>query len=344
MDKIKVSIVIPVYNVEKYLEQCMESIISQTLTELEIICVNDGSTDNSLKILEKYEKIDTRIKIISKKNDGLGAARNTGINAAHGEYIGFVDSDDFVDETMFEKLYNKGKSTGADVVLSNLDLYFDNTGERKIYRDVELYHELEKRNSFKAEQYTKIVRSIAVWDRIYKLDFLKKYNLKNPEHIIYEDALFSYQTTILADKLAVVNEPLYMYRKNTGVAITDKEIKNDKYKFDYLDNNLKIKQFLIDNNVYNVYFVDFWLYHFTGAIWHQGNTRNYSTFKKFFYGMKDMIDDDVYAFINCQSNEVIVDYINNLKNNKLMSFYITFGLTNKIKRLLHKIYERIFTL
>ncbi len=343
MNDIKVSIIIPVYNVEKYLNQCLNSIIEQTLKEIEIICVNDGSTDNSLLILENYKKIDSRIKIITKVNDGLGAARNTGIEAACGEYIGFVDSDDFVDKTMFEKLYYKGIITKADVVISNLDLYYDDTGKRKIYRDVELYHELEKLGGFKAEKYSKIVRNIAVWDRIYRLEFLKQKKLKNPEHVIYEDALFTYQTTILADKIAVVNEPLYQYRKNTGVAITDKEIKNDKYKFDYLSNNRSIKQFLIDNNVYKIYYVDFWVYHLTGAIWHHSNVRNYKTFKKFFLEIKNMMDDDVYDFIKCQSNRALVEYATKIKDCNLILFYLTFAFKNKIKRLLYRIYGRLFT-
>lgn len=342
-NKIKVSIVIPVYNVEKYLKQCLDSVLNQTLKELEVICVDDGSTDGSLDILEQYSKKDKRLKIIAGTHTGPGAARNKGIEIAKGEYIGFVDSDDFVDETMFEKLYKKANSINADIVICNLDLYYVDTGYRKIYRDVDFYHELEMKNGFKPEEYPKIVRSIAVWDRIYKLDFIKQFNLKNPENIIYEDALFSYQTSILANKIGVINEPLYMYRKNAGASITDREIKNDKFKFDYLEISRRIKDFLIEKDVYDIYFTNFWNYHFEGALWHQGNTRNFATFKKFFNQMREMLDDKVYAYINCQSNEINVRYVNYLKNNKLLQFYVTFGLRIKIKRTIHKIGKRFYS-
>ena len=107
--KIKVSIIVPVYNVEKYLKRCLDSITNQTLKELEIICINDGSTDNSLKILKQYAHKDKRISIINKQNEGLSVARNTGMEAASGEYIGFVDSDDWIDLDFYKKLYTTAK-------------------------------------------------------------------------------------------------------------------------------------------------------------------------------------------------------------------------------------------
>ena len=103
---IKVSIIVPVYNTEKYIGKCLESLIAQTLKEIEIICVNDGSTDNSLKILNYYQNKDLRIKIVNQKNSGPGKSRNTGIKIAKGDFIGFVDGDDWVDKNYFEKLYN----------------------------------------------------------------------------------------------------------------------------------------------------------------------------------------------------------------------------------------------
>ena len=112
----KVSIIVPVYNIEKYLAKCLDSLINQTLEDIEIICVNDGSTDNSAEILNEYAQKDCRIKIINQDNAGLSAARNTGINAANGEYIGYVDSDDWIDLNFYEKLYNAAKDTDADIV------------------------------------------------------------------------------------------------------------------------------------------------------------------------------------------------------------------------------------
>lgn len=116
----KVSVIVPVYNVEKYLEKCLETLISQTLKDIEIICINDGSKDSSLNILKKYALNDERIKIIDKHNEGLSAARNDGLNAATGEYIGYVDSDDWVDLNFYEKLYNAAKKYNAEAACANI--------------------------------------------------------------------------------------------------------------------------------------------------------------------------------------------------------------------------------
>ena len=116
----KISIIVPVYNTEKYLEKCLNSLISQTLEDIEILCINDGSTDNSIKILEQYANRDSRIKIINKKNAGVSAARNTGISQAKGEYLGFVDSDDYVDLNFYEKLYNTAKEYNASIAVAGI--------------------------------------------------------------------------------------------------------------------------------------------------------------------------------------------------------------------------------
>lgn len=114
----KVSIIIPVYNVEKYLRECLDSVIQQTLQDIEIICVNDGSTDNSLQILKEYAQNDSRIKIIDKPNSGYGQTMNVGMQNATGEYIGIVEPDDYVELDMFETLYNTANSLGTYIVNS----------------------------------------------------------------------------------------------------------------------------------------------------------------------------------------------------------------------------------
>ena len=119
----QISVIVPIYNVEKYLAKCIDSIINQTLTNIEIILVNDGSTDNSRKIIDKYDKKDSRIKVIHKKNGGQGSARNAGLDIAKGEYIGFVDSDDWIDSNMYENLYNAAISNNADIVVCNRKVF-----------------------------------------------------------------------------------------------------------------------------------------------------------------------------------------------------------------------------
>jgi len=119
---VKVSVIVPVYNVELYLEKCLDSLVNQTLKEIEIIVVNDGSPDNSQEIIDKYAKEYKNIKAYKKKNGGLSDARNYGIKKASGEYIAFIDSDDYVRLDMYEKMYNKAKSGNFDMVVCDLDI------------------------------------------------------------------------------------------------------------------------------------------------------------------------------------------------------------------------------
>ena len=129
MSKIKVSVIVPVFNVEEYLSTSLDSILNQTLKDIEIICINDGSTDASLDILENYAKKDARIKIISKKNEGQGIARNIGLDNAQGEFIAFVDSDDFIKEDMLEKSYEKSVSKNLDLVMYKISSFDNETHE-----------------------------------------------------------------------------------------------------------------------------------------------------------------------------------------------------------------------
>ena len=120
---VKVSVILPVYNASDYLHQCMDSIVGQTLKDIEIICVDDGSTDNSLDILKEYEQKDKRVKVIQQKNAGAGAARNNGLSIATGEYLSFLDSDDFFEPDMLEKAYEKAKGSNAQIVVFRSDQY-----------------------------------------------------------------------------------------------------------------------------------------------------------------------------------------------------------------------------
>jgi glycosyltransferase involved in cell wall biosynthesis len=174
MNNVKVSIIVPVYNVEKYLRQCMDSIVDQSLKEIEIICVNDGSSDNSLQILEEYVQKDKRIKMINNRNVGAWAARNTGMEYATGEYIGFVDSDDFIDEKMYENLYINAKSNKSDIVMCPAYVFEDNNPElnyqKPIYFSLEYF---DKKFDNKVFDHTKTRNlifkvNVTCWNKIYK--------------------------------------------------------------------------------------------------------------------------------------------------------------------------------
>lgn len=227
-EKIKVSVIIPVYNVEDYIEKCLESVVNQTLKEIEIIVVNDGTKDNSIKKIEKYFS-DSRIKIINKQNGGLSSARNAGLEIAKGEYISFIDSDDFIEEKMLEELYNE--SENADIVFSNNLNY--NMLDNKLSKEERefFFDKMSNKGS-----YICMYSSAVVWNKIYKRDFLEKNNLKFIEGIIHEDDIFTIKSHFLAKKVKYVKKFHYYYRINRRDSIMSNKVKNkhlENYKVIY---------------------------------------------------------------------------------------------------------------
>ena len=210
MSDIKVSIIIPVHNAEKYLNKCLDSVINQTLQNIEIICINDDSTDNSSKILESYSKKDNRIKIINTNCHCSGGARNKGLAIASGEYIGFIDSDDWIDLDYFEKLYNLAQTTGTDIaatssvniIQNNRLLYKKDTGADAAQNPVD---SMVKK--------AKVITTTGIcWNKIYKTSMLKKYNIQfleinNPS----EDNYFTICSAIIANKLMFLDNSAYYY-------------------------------------------------------------------------------------------------------------------------------------
>ena len=214
---IKVSIVIPTYNVEDYLRECLDSVVRQTLDDIEIICVNDGSTDNSLEILQEYAKKDKRIVILDKENGGYGMAMNIGIEKAHGEYVGIVEPDDFVPLNMFEDLYNIAISNKVDFVKADFYRFKRDsvTGNMEL-----IYNKLDKLGT----HYERVINPqdepecatfiVNTWCGIYNRKFLLKNNIRHNETpgASYQDTGFFWQTLMYAKKVMYVNKPYYMYR------------------------------------------------------------------------------------------------------------------------------------
>ena len=251
MNNAMVSVIVPVYNVEEYLRQCLDSIVNQTLKEIEIICVNDGSTDSSLQILEEYAQKDERIKIITKENEGLGAARNTGMAYATGEYIGFVDSDDWVELDAYEKLYINAKSHNSDMVMCPIHIYDDNTNElshEQPYFNLDCFNENFDNCRFdhiKTKDFLFKI-SVTAWNKVYKKSFLDKINVKFPEGLIFEDNPFFYETYLKTNNVSLVRDFLYFYRINRADSIV---VKADEKYFDLIEiHELSIKVFIETNN------------------------------------------------------------------------------------------------
>ena len=217
MKTIKVSIIATFYNLEDYVERCVDSLSSQTLQDIEIICVNDGSKDNTIRILQELAKNDNRIKIIDKKNEGVSIARNTGINSASGEYIMFVDGDDFLEIDACEKLYNKAIKSDVDIVIFQKK-YVYQLKKTKLckYFKKSLYYRTIKNEPFflfdKIPETYNAVHSLYCWDKFYKKNLLHKYNLYFPKDInLAEDNIFIYNTFLKNPKIVIIDEYLYNY-------------------------------------------------------------------------------------------------------------------------------------
>lgn len=228
----KISVIIPVYNADLYLEECLNSLVNQTLQDIEIICVNDNSKDKSLKILQDFGKKDKRIKIINfEQTYGQSRARNVALEEVSGEYVGFVDADDFVDLDMFEKMYKKAKN--ADMVMCQTKVFDDKV---KTYKDdeyfgLDCFDDKFTQKPFTHEDTKEFLTEInvSVWNKIYRADFLKKSGVKFQEGFIYEDLPYFYEIYTQAKKVVLLKEFLYSYRinnQNSTMTRTDKNVKD----------------------------------------------------------------------------------------------------------------------
>ncbi len=234
----KVTIIVPIYNVEKYLKICIESLVNQTLQEIEIILVNDGSTDNSGKIAKKYQKrFKNKIIYLEKENGGLSDARNFAIPYAKGEYIAFLDSDDYVEKDTYENMYKIAKKEKSDMV--ECDFYWEYLHKSKIDTG-EIYHS--------KEEMLEEVRVVA-WNKLIRREIIQKRNIEFPKGYRYEDVEFTYKLIPYLDKVSFLKEPCihYVQRENS---ISNSQNERTKEIFDILNN---VIAFYKENNLYDKY-------------------------------------------------------------------------------------------
>ncbi len=242
----KLSIIVPVYNVEKYLHKCLESLIKQTLKDIEIICVNDGSMDNSLAILKEFASKDSRIRIIDNQHQGVAKTRNTGIEQSTGEYIGFVDSDDYIDIDFFEKLYNSATKSNSDIAIASI---------------------LKHKNFFNIynAKYTKEETAITIqdkiklcedkkhfffyaWNKIYHSGFIKENNIKFSEGQIYEDVMFAIKALYYSNKIISVYGTKYHYIEHEN-SLTKYKDKTGEKEHDLIKAYSDLQEFCNSKNI-----------------------------------------------------------------------------------------------
>ena len=233
----KISVIVPVYNVEKYLKKCLDTIISQTFSDIEIICVNDGATDNSRKILEEYKNKDSRIVIVDKKNGGLSSARNAGMKVAKGEFISFIDSDDWIDETMLEKLYNSMTTLKTDITICAVHQFDESKQEIDDsceYFTLGYFDESFDNKVFSYKDTKSFLTNVCVmaWNKLYRKSFLDECKAEFPDGLIFEDGPFFFSIFFKTQRVSIVRDFLYYYRINRSGSIIKK---GGKQFFDIID-------------------------------------------------------------------------------------------------------------
>ena len=321
----KVSVIIPVYNVENYIDKCLNSLVNQTLDDIEIIVVNDGSPDNSQKIIDKYvKKYPKKVKSFIKKNGGQGSARNYGLKYATGEYIAYVDSDDWVELDMFEKMYDKAKESNSDIVICgnnviSMDDKILKSESSIIYNDIDLEIMLGK---------------MAVWNKIYKKSILK--NIKFREKVWYEDIDFTVKLLLNSKNISFVDEPLYNYLLRPGSTMNNSNVSRNLELIEAFD---EILNYFKSNNIYEqnqdkLEFIA--IYHmYIVAITRVINAKAKSKNKKLI--INKFIDYININFKNFKKNK----YINNLDKNKKLIYklinlrlYLVINIMFKLKEVM----------
>ena len=241
------SIITPIYNTQKYLNRCLDSLINQTLKDIEIICINDCSTDNSLEILKEYQNKDKRIKIINlKENKKQGYARNIALNEANGEYIGFIDSDDWIDLNYFEKLYTKAKEHNCDIALAtNVRIGNGITKKRLNLKEEKIAYTLQEKIDLSNQ-----AKNPCPTNKIYKKELLINNNITFSEGCFCEDKIFTTKAIYYSNKIISVPDIYYYYFENPTSTVNSKakkhtkELINDKNKA-----KKEVINFLRQNNV-----------------------------------------------------------------------------------------------
>jgi len=241
-----ISVIIPVYNVEQYVESCLNSVINQSYTNLEIILVDDGSTDRSGEICDQYALKDSRIKVIHEENAGLGEARNRGLRIASGDYICFVDSDDWIEEDYCKELVKAAERTNSDIAICGYNECFKDGKTPKVKYDdcftttgKEILHYTMTANS-------KYWFNISVWNKLYKREIISGLWFKSR---VYEDIMYNAGSMYRANKIAYINQCLYNYRTNREGSIISKGFQRKTIEFEMKFKEERVEFFKRNNEI-----------------------------------------------------------------------------------------------
>jgi len=211
MNNIDVTIIVPVYNVENYLRKCMDSILSQTFRNFEIISINDGSTDGCSDILDGYAKDNNNVVVINQKNQGLAVARNSGIKAARGKYLAFVDSDDYIDSEMINAMYQRAQNEGSDIVICRYEQVYE---DGSVHYTSGITADYSKGELFKRVLAGKI--SGMACDKLYKTSLFLDNNIFYPKGLYHEDLVVTFKLFYYAKNISVIEKVFYYWLRREG--------------------------------------------------------------------------------------------------------------------------------
>ena len=318
LNRVDVSIIIPVYNVQEYLSECLDSVINQTIKNTEIIVVNDGSTDNSSHILAEYKIKFPELIIINQENRGISETRNQGLNAATGEYIAFVDSDDYIEKCMFERMYNAAKRESADIVICNYILYNEaqeqSSGKYIIEGNSEEGY-IERTKSL--ERFLTNDIKAYVWNKLVKRELFTENKISFPDFKVCEDTPVVFLLLANSKKIFSMNEPLYYYRQR-GSSLT--KVFSIKSMEDMLKGCYMMRDHIEVDKVQSEKLIPYYEVYLVKTLWaihnkyflqycETRNKSNYSEFKKLV--AKDVRDLKIFQIIG-DSKFTVKDKVNAL--------------------------------
>ena len=270
-----VSVIVPVYNSEKYLRESIESLLAQTYKDIEIICINDGSTDKSLSVLQHYAEIDPRIIVIDKNNAGAGAARNTGMEHVNGEYMCFFDSDDLLEPDAIEQLVRAAESANADAVIYKMDQLDDRTGELTPNTWAIDQNHIPANEAFYAadvDNFYKYVVGFTV-NKLYRTAFLLGLNLRFPLIGAHEDMPFTYIALSASRKTYFLDKTLYHYRRAREGSLSDTTSRRYTFMLEALE---YMKDGLVEQSLWEDYREHYFNYVVHMCIWKHGELGRFS--------------------------------------------------------------------
>lgn len=288
MNQPTVSVIIPVYNGEKFLKQCMESILNQSLKEIEVICVNDGSTDRSLEILEQYESNDKRVKVLSQENISAGAARNRGLLIAKGKYLSFLDADDFFEVDMLKEAYGKAEDTGADIVVYRSDRFDEKrrqftatnwTIKREYLPDKDVFSHKDMYNIYGCFMGW-------TWDKLFKSEMIRQNDIVFQDQKSINDLAFVFCALSKAERIAVLDNVYAHKRHNVENAITTNYRRKANWHYFY-QALMALKQQLAEWQIYDELRQDFVNYALYFSLWNLKKFVGIEDYKVFYKTLKE---------------------------------------------------------